>query len=64
VPTLKARKNKSYSFLKSKTAWIFEQAVKNGLTLPICKRTTDINRANEGEFYPYHRVLGHMIKEC
>jgi hypothetical protein len=37
VPTLMARKNKLYSFLKSKTARIFEEAVKSGLTLPICK---------------------------
>jgi hypothetical protein len=37
VPTLKARKNKPYSFLKSKTARIFEQALKSGLTLPACK---------------------------
>jgi hypothetical protein len=37
VPTLKARKNKPYSFLKSKTSQIFEQAIKSGLTLPTCK---------------------------
>jgi hypothetical protein len=64
VPTLKARKNKSYSFLKSKTTRIFEQAVKSELTLPTCKRPTDIDRANEGELCPYHRVLGHTIEEC
>jgi hypothetical protein len=64
VPTLKARKNKPYSFLKSKTARIFEQALKSGLMLPTCKRPTDINRASEGEFCPYHRVLGHTIEEC
>jgi hypothetical protein len=27
VPTLKARKNKPYSFLKSKTAWIFKASL-------------------------------------
>jgi hypothetical protein len=58
VSTLEARKNKPYSFLKSKTAQIFEQAIKSGLALPICKWPTDINKTNEGEFYPYHRVLG------
>jgi hypothetical protein len=35
--TLKAKKNKSYSFLKNKIARIFKQAVKNGLTFPTCK---------------------------
>jgi hypothetical protein len=64
VPTLKARKNMPYSFLKRKTARIFEQAMKNGLTLPICKRPADIDRASEGEFCPYRRVLGHTIEDC
>jgi hypothetical protein len=53
-----------YSFLKSKTARIFEQALKSGLTLPTCKRPQVIDRASEGEFCPYHRVLGHTIEEC
>jgi hypothetical protein len=64
VSTLKARKNKSYSFLKNKTVRIFEQAVKSELTLPTYKRPTDISRANKGELCLYHRVLGHTIKEC
>jgi hypothetical protein len=64
VPTLKARKNRPYSFLKSKTTQIFEQAMKSGLTLPTCKRPADIDRASKGEFYPYHRVLGHTIEDC
>jgi hypothetical protein len=64
VTTLKARKNKPYSFLKRKTARIFEQTMKSGLTLPIYKRPADINKADEGEFCPYHRVLGHTIEEC
>jgi hypothetical protein len=64
VPTLKARKNKPYSFLKSKTARIFEKAMKSGLTLPICKRPTDIDKADGGEFCPYHRVLGYIIEKC
>jgi hypothetical protein len=63
-PTLKVRKNKPYSFLKSKTARIFEQAMKSGLTLPIYKRPADIDKANEGEFCPYHRVLGNTIEDC
>jgi hypothetical protein len=33
------------------------------LTLPICKRPIDIERASEGEFCPYHRVLGHTIED-
>jgi hypothetical protein len=37
IQTLKAKKSKPYSFLKSKTAQIFEQALKSGLTLPACK---------------------------
>jgi hypothetical protein len=64
VQTLKVKKSRPYSFLKSKTAHIFEQAIESGLTLPTCKRPTDINRANEGEFCPYHRVLGHTIEDC
>jgi hypothetical protein len=63
VPTLKARKNKLYSFLKSKTTRIFEHAMKSGLAIPICKRPADIDKASEGEFCPYHRVLGRTIKE-
>jgi hypothetical protein len=63
VPTLKARKNKSYSFLKSKTTRIFEHAMKSGLTLPICKRPADRDKSSEGEFCPYHRVLGRTIEE-
>jgi hypothetical protein len=42
VPTLKARKNMPYSFLKSKTARIFEQTMKSGLTLLTYKRPTDL----------------------
>jgi hypothetical protein len=64
VPTLKARKNIPYSFLKSKTTRIFEQALKSGLTLPTCKRPTDIDKASKGEFCPYHRVLSHTIEDC
>jgi hypothetical protein len=62
--TLKVKKSKPYSFLKNKTARIFEQALKSGLTLPTCKRPTDIDRASEGEFCPYHCVLGHTIEDC
>jgi hypothetical protein len=64
MQTLKVKKSKPYYFLKSKTARIFEQALKSGLTLPACKRPADIDKANEGEFCPYHRVLGHTIEEC
>jgi hypothetical protein len=64
MQTLKVKKSKPYSFLKSKTARIFEQALKSGLTLPACKRPADIDKASEGEFCPYHRVLGHTIEEC
>jgi hypothetical protein len=64
MQTLKVKKSRSYSFLKSKTVWIFEQALKSGLTLPACKRPADIDKASEGEFCPYHRVLGHTIEEC
>jgi hypothetical protein len=64
MQTLKAKKSRPYSFLKSKTARIFEQALKNGLTLPVCKRPADIDKASEGEFCPYHRILGHTIEEC
>jgi hypothetical protein len=64
VPTLKARKNMPYSFLKSKTAQIFEQALKSGLTLPICKRPAYIDKTSEDEFCLYHCVLGHTIEEC
>jgi hypothetical protein len=64
MQTLKAKKSKPYSFLKNKTARIFEQALKSGLTLPACKRPADIERAGEGEFCPYHRILGHTIEEC
>jgi hypothetical protein len=38
--------------------------LKNGLTLPTCKRPADIDKASEGKFCPYHRVLGHTIEEC
>jgi hypothetical protein len=62
--TLKAKKNKLYSFLKNKTARIFEQAMRSRLTLPACKRPANMNKASEGEFCPYHRVLGHTIEEC
>jgi hypothetical protein len=64
MQTLKAKKSKPYSFLKNKTARIFEQALKSGLTLPACKRPADMERASEGEFCPYHRILGHTIEEC
>jgi hypothetical protein len=64
MQTLKAKKSRPYSFLKSKITRIFEQALKSGLTLPACKRPTDIDKASEGEFCPYHRILGHTIEEC
>jgi hypothetical protein len=64
MQTLKAKKSRSYSFRKSKTTRIFEQALKSGLTLPACKRPADIDKANEGEFCHYHRILGHTIEEC
>jgi hypothetical protein len=64
IQTLKVKRSRPYSFLRSKTTQIFEQALKSGLTLPACKRPTDIDKANEGEFCPYHRVLGHTIEEC
>jgi hypothetical protein len=54
IQTLKVKKSRSYSFLKSKSARIFEQAMKNGLTLPACKRPADIDKADEGELCPYH----------
>jgi hypothetical protein len=64
MQTLKVKRSRSYSFLKSKTTRIFEQALKSGLTLPAYKRPADIDKANEGEFFPYHCVLGHTIEEC
>jgi hypothetical protein len=38
--------------------------MKNRLTLHICKRPTNIERASEDEFFPYYRVLGHAIEDC
>jgi hypothetical protein len=64
IQTLKEKKSRTYSFLRSKTVQIFEQALKSGLTLPACKRPADIDKADEGEFCSYHRVLGHTIEDC
>jgi hypothetical protein len=64
MQTLKVKRSRTYSFLKSKTARIFEQVLKSGLTLPACKRPADIDKASEGKFCPYHHVLGHTIEEC
>jgi hypothetical protein len=51
IQTLKEKKSRPYSFLRSKTIQIFEQALKSGLTLPACKRLADIDKADEGEFF-------------
>jgi hypothetical protein len=64
MTTLRVKRSKPYSFRKDKTTQIFEQAMKNGLPLPACKRPEDIRRAEEGDFCPYHRILGHTIEEC
>jgi hypothetical protein len=43
---------------------VAQQALKSGLTLPACKRPADIDKADDGEFFSYHRVLGHTIEDC
>jgi hypothetical protein len=64
MTSLSAKRSKPYSFRKDKTTQIFEQTIRNGLPLLACKRSEDIRKAKEGDFCPYHRVLGHTIEEC
>jgi hypothetical protein len=64
MTSLSVKRSKPYSFRKDKTTQIFEQAIKNGLPLPACKRSEDIRKAKEGDFCPYHHVLGYTIEEC
>jgi hypothetical protein len=64
MTSLSVKRSKPYSFQKDKTTQIFEQAIKNGLPLPACKRSEDIRKAKEGDLCPYHRVLGYTIEEC
>jgi hypothetical protein len=62
--SLKQKKNKLYSFRRDKVAQIFRVAVKNGLSPPESKRLENIDKLDEPNFCPYHRLLVHTIEDC
>ena len=63
-PTIEDRRNKPYSFRRDKVAKIFRDALRDKLPLPACKRPEDADKADQPNFCPYHRMLGHTIKDC
>jgi hypothetical protein len=50
--------------MRDKVAQIFRGALKNSLALPASKRLGDADKSDEPNFCPYHRILGHAIKNC
>jgi hypothetical protein len=45
-------------------AKIFKEAIENGLILPTSKRPAEMEKYSDSNYCPYHRVLGHPIKDC
>jgi hypothetical protein len=45
-------------------AKIFKEAIENGLILPTSKRPAEMEKHNDSNYCPYHRVLGHPIEDC
>jgi hypothetical protein len=64
VTTLKEKKSKPYSFRKDRVAKIFSDSLKNELQLPECKRPVDMEKYDDPNYCPYHRILGYTIKDC
>lgn len=62
--TLSEMKNKPYSFRRDKVEKIFRDAMNNGLRLPESKRPGDMEKSDDPNFCPYHRLLGHPIEDC
>jgi hypothetical protein len=62
--SFKQRRSKLYSFKKDKVLQIFKGAVKNDMSLPASKRSEDVDKSDEPNFYLYHRILGHTIEDC
>jgi len=62
--TLRQKKNKSYSFRNDKMLTIFKEALKNGLELPMSKRLEDAEKSDNPNYCPYHKILGHTLKDC
>jgi hypothetical protein len=62
--TLKQKKSKPYFFQRDKVAKIFKEAIENELILPTSKRPTEMEKYNDSNYCPYHRVLGHPIEDC
>ena len=62
--TLEERRSKPYSFRRDRVAKIFRDALKDNLSLPEPKRPGEVDKADQPNFCPYHRMLGHTIEDC
>ena len=63
--TFKEREQKVYSFLDEDVPNILEQLLQLKLiALPECKRLEDMGKADDLNYYKYHRVIGHPIQKC
>jgi hypothetical protein len=60
--TLRQNKSKPYSFRRDKVLTIFKGALKNGLELPVSKRPEDVEKSDNPNYCPYHRILGHTLE--
>jgi hypothetical protein len=61
---LRQKKSKSYSFRRDKVFMIFKSALKNGLELPVNKRPEDVEKSDNLNYCPYHRIFGHTLEDC
>ena len=57
--------NKPCSFAKEHAKKLFDECLCQQLIIsPIPRRPRDVDKVGELNFCPYHRILGHCLKDC
>ena len=64
-PTFKEHEQKVYPFPDEDVPNILEQLLQLKLIeLPECKRSEDMGKVNNPNYYKYHHIIGHPIQKC
>ncbi|KAL0907285.1 hypothetical protein M5K25_021685 [Dendrobium thyrsiflorum] len=57
--------NQQYSFRRDAIKKIFKSLIQDdNFQLPKPKRPADVDKSNEPNYCPYHRMLGHVLEDC
>ncbi|XP_020674420.1 uncharacterized protein LOC110093776 [Dendrobium catenatum] len=57
--------NKQYSFRRDTTKKIFKSLIQDdNFQLPKPKRPIEVDKSNDPNYCPYHKMLGHVLEDC